>query len=81
MSSSHQHHKSESKLLDNSNGSDYNNLIHDTNTEVSLVTGVEYGGGPEAGTESAATTVLKGKLALCLQIKIFKNCNFGRFLG
>ena len=34
--SSHQHHKSESKLLDNS---DYNNLIHDTNTEVSLVTG------------------------------------------
>ena len=35
--SSHQHHKSESKLLDNS---DYNNLIHDTNTEVSLVTGI-----------------------------------------
>ena len=60
--SSHHHHKSESKLLENSNGgSEYNNLIHDTNTEVSLVTGVEYGGGPEAGTESSATTVLKGK--------------------
>ena len=60
MSSGHGHHKSESKLLEKSNGSDYNNLIHDTNTEVSLVTGVEYGGSPETGTESSATTVLKG---------------------
>ena len=59
--SSHQHHKSESKLLENCNSSDYNNLIHDTNTEVSLVTGVEYGGVPESGTESSASTVLKGK--------------------
>ena len=53
MSSSHLH-KSESKLLDS-------NLMHETNTEVSLVTGVEYGGGPEAVSDNSATTVLKGK--------------------
>ena len=54
MSSSH-HHKSESKLLDS------NLNMHETNTEVSLVTGVEYGGGPEAVSDNSATTVLKGK--------------------
>ena len=36
--------------------------MHETNTEVSLVTGVEYGGGPEAVSDNSATTVLKGKL-------------------
>ena len=75
MSSGHGHHKSESKLLENCNSSDYNNLIHDTNTEVSLVTGVEYGGVPESGTESSASTVLKGKqkrLEILLRPKVPK---------
>ena len=65
------HHKSESKLLDTQ--SDYHLLGHnDTNTEVSLVTGVEYGGGPEPDVNNPqsstnvnnpqASTVLKGVL-------------------
>ena len=60
MSSHHGHNKSESKLLES--GSDYN--LMDTNTEVSLVTGVEYGGGPEdqAALSNNSTTVMKGVL-------------------
>lgn len=57
MSSHHGHNKSESKLLD-CNMSDF---IQETNTEVSLVTGVEYGGQMETN-DSSASTVLKGVL-------------------
>ena len=45
--------------------------MHETNTEVSLVTGVEYGGGPEAVSDNSATTVLKGKSSNVTQFHRF----------